>query len=295
MAQVEDPYQIWFKRKAITAFFPYAVWLERGGERRMIDAFLGIVRATAFGAFMWTAIGPLAPAVFNRASPRTVILASPHIPWDSGSCDENVVARWAAAASEIPDTEEIGQNIVDALLHIASVNSLQQHIPVDIWAWLKKRPSLPPVCLGRSIGTKGDIVRRVRELGDAEILKSYFPLVWSERDCICDESGLVEMQISIREDFNGIGLEHQRKALVERLDYVLGQLNQGPGHPKQPEPRIGEDDVQRAKGQYERLKDTALEMMVTRTPFRLINIFDHSLQWILTGSHSTFICALPLL
>ena len=103
------------------------------------------------------------------------------------------------------------------------------------------------------------------------------------------------MQISIREDFNGIGLEHQRKALVERLDYVLGQLNRGPGHPKQSEPQIGEDDIQRAKGQYERLKDTALEMMVTRTPFRLINIFDHSLQWILTGSHSTFICALPLL
>jgi len=285
MARVGDLYQIWSKRKAITAFFPFAVWQEGCGEHRVIDAFFDVARPSGSGAFMWTAIGSLTHTLFNQASPRTVVLASPHVSWNSELRDENVVARWAAAALEIPYTEEVGRNVVDTLLHVASVDSLRQQIPVGIWAWLNKRPPLPPVCLGRSVGTGGKVVRMVRELGNTEILESYFLLVWSEWDQIFDESGLTEMHTSIREDFDGIGQGHRRSTFVERLHHVLGQLDQGAGYLKQSKPWLDEDDVQHAKGQYEKLKNTALEVereateILTRTPSKLTKIFD-SLTWV---------------
>jgi len=279
MAQVGDPGQIWTKRKAITALFSYAVWQEQGGERRTIDAFLNVARASESDAFMWAVIGPFIPALFNQASPRTIVLTSPHVPWDSGSCDEDSVAKWAAAASEIPVTEEVGQNVIDALLHIASIDSLRQYIPLDIWAWLKRRPSLPPICLGRSMGTGENVVRLVRQLGDAEILTSYFLLVWSEWD-FTDDIGCAEMQVSIQEDLHGIRLGHHRRALVERLDHVLRQLDRGPQYLKQSKSWISEAGVQLAKERYNQLKYTVLEVdreateILTRTPFRLVNHFD---------------------
>lgn len=52
MARVEDLDRIWSKRKAIKAFFSYAVRRERGGALRMVDALLGIARAPNIGTLV---------------------------------------------------------------------------------------------------------------------------------------------------------------------------------------------------------------------------------------------------
>lgn len=99
-----------------------------------------------------------------------------------------------------PYSEEVGRSVIDALLQIASEDSLRPHIPVGVWVWLKRQPYLPPVCAGWYLGTSSDIVHHIRGLGDIEILKSYFLLVWSEWD-YPDEDGFAETQVSIKEDF----------------------------------------------------------------------------------------------
>jgi len=299
----QDPYKIQSKRKAVTAFFPYAVWRERDGESRMIDAFLGAARTSGSRMSLWRAIKPFVPTLFNAASPRTIVLTSPHVPWHSDLHDKkNVVTRWAAAAAAlaVPYTAEIGQSVTDALLHIASVDALQPYIPISSWSWLNKRPSLPPICLGRPRGTKKCVVRRVRKLGDIEILKSYFLLVWSEWDSIGWSDGAAEMRDSIRKEFGGIGMGHHREDLVKRLDHILGELDRGLGYLKQHKLWIDEDDVRRAKEQYGKLKEVLLEVdrgameILTRTSSRMIILFYSHTWWKYTESHSTFVCALPL-
>ena len=149
--------------------------------------------------------------------------------------------------------------MINALLQIASIDSLRSHIPIDLWAWLKKLPPLPPVCRGRRTGKKEAVVLHVRQLGDIEILKSYFLLIWSEWNFLFI-SGLDEMQISIREDFAGIELRHHREDLVERLDHVLGQLDRGLGYIEQHQPDINPYQLHRAKMDYKMLKEVLLEV-----------------------------------
>src|ERR1700753_3916763 len=97
------------------------------------------------------------------------------------------VVWWGAATSAVPYTKELGKRVVDALLGIAFVDCLRPHIPVTAWAWLKRLPLLPRSCRGRTNGTTSDIVHHVRGLGDIEILKSYFLLIWSEWNSLNDE------------------------------------------------------------------------------------------------------------
>ena len=163
------------------------------------------------------------------------------------------------AVSAVPYSEEVGRSVVDALLHIASVYSLLPHIPVDSWSRLNKRPSLPPVCLGRSTGTLRAIVRQVRTFGDIEIFMSCLLLVWSEWDPV-DYLGFADMCTSIREYFSGIGMGGDRGDLVERLDQVLEGLDRGLGFLKKRKPSICGYNIQRAKGQYVRLKGILLEV-----------------------------------
>jgi hypothetical protein len=207
------------KRKAISVLLPYAVRQQRDGKCGMLDALLRAVGASA--RLMWTHVGQYIPTLFNEASPQAIVLVSPYVNWERLNDREDLIPRWATAALAAPEIEEVDRSVVETLLHIASIDSLQPHIPVSIWVWLKKRPSLPPVCLGRSYGTKGDVVRHVRALGDIEILKSYFLLVWSERGSINQDGSLTEMQISIREDFGGVVMGRHRQDLIERLDYIL--------------------------------------------------------------------------
>jgi hypothetical protein len=275
----EDP-AVESKRKAISSLFPYSVRLERDGQREMIDAIIRVASKSTSGWFMWYRIEPYVTTWFNEPSSPSldwaIILAAPLADWGSKSCTQSAVAKWAAVASTIPYSEAVGRNVVDALLQIAYRDRLRPHIPIEIWAWLKRRPSLPPVCRGRYRSTGSDVVHHIRGLGDIELLKSYLFAVWSEWDYLYD-SGLLEMEIVIREEFDGMVMWRDREDLIERLDHVLGQLDRGLDYFKRHNPKIGEDHIARAKRQYGRLKDVLVtvdeEVMKTlsRTPPNLIH------------------------
>ena len=277
MAQVGDLDQIWSKRKAIVALFPYIVWQDQGGNRRVVDAFLGIAKTPKIGTLL---AGPIT-RLFEEASPdstnRLVMLLSPYACWGS-ILDGNTATWWAAAVTAVPYTEEVGQSVVDTLLQIVS-EELCMYIPIDTWAWLTKRPYLPPICEGRLVGTMSRVVRRVRELGDVEILESYLLLVWSEYDTIY-LSGITEMCASIREDLGGIGMGRHREVLIDRLDHILGQLDMGLEYLEQQNPDLEEYHVPEAKAQYKKLKRVLLEVdretleVLTRMPFKMINSFN---------------------
>ena len=179
MAESADPNPIRSKHKAISALFSY--FLARYRSRWMVDTFSRLASTSESGEFMWRRVGPYITTLFDEQTPPfpdiLIVLASPYVRWHGSLQDENAVARWATAASAIPHTKEAGKAVVDALLQIASNDSLRPHIPVDVWAWLETRPSLPPKCVGRSVGSREEVVRRVRTLGDVEILKSYLLLV----------------------------------------------------------------------------------------------------------------------
>jgi len=272
-----------FKSMALTVFFPYVVHQAQNGQHEMLDAFFNALRACWEPWSMWHCIEPLVPILLNVEGPvskkQAVILASPHLPW--WHCrDQHLVRLWVAAVSEVPYTNEICQSVVDTLLQIASNDQLQPHIPVGMWQWLNKHPTLPPVCAGRAYGSAPGVVKLVHGLGDAEILKSYLLLVWSELDCLYSQwmgyyGGLdylspVEiahasrdpavMCASIRQAFSGVGMGHHQKELLQKLDHILEQLDLGLDHLQQYKPSLMEQGVQLMKGQYGQLKEVLLEI-----------------------------------
>ena len=252
------------KYKAIGTLFPYAIRLEKAGQQEMIDAILCAARASnsIFEGFKWRHIGTYITMVFDESSPpsldRTITFASPHIHWNQDLNTSNAVTRWAAAVLAVPYSEEVVQSAANTLLGISGINSLQQYIPADIWMFLTKRPSLPPVCWGRSNGSRRSTVTHVRGLRNIEILKSYLLLVWSEWDCI-HPSGLVEMQASIKEDFGGIEMWWHRDDLIKRLNYIQRQLDLELEYFKEHQPHIDEDGIRQRKEQYGELKIALLE------------------------------------
>ena len=280
MAQAEDQQLLHAKRKAISGLFPYVLWQDRVGQQDMLDALSRVVMTSHPEQSVWHHVERYIDTLSNKPNPISldyvITLASPHISWDNGMHNENMVARWAAAASAVPYTEEVGQFVVDTLLQIASVDSLRPHIPSDIWGWLNKRPSLPPVCRGRSPGTREGVVCQVRELGDIAIIKSYLLLVWSEWEGLPSDRGFAEMCALVREDFSGIGMGRHREDLIERLDHVLGQLNRGLEYLQRHRPSLRERNIQRAKEKHGGLKRVLLEVdreamdVLARTPSNLI-------------------------
>ena len=261
MIGTADPDPIYSKRKAITAFFPFAAWRGRNGQHRMLDTLLYTARASGEQGFMWYYIKPVVTMLLNEESPvplkQAVILLSPHLTWWNFTDDKHLTQSWAAATSAIPYTHDVGQCVVDTLLLIGSQDSLRPHLPVGMWSWLNKRPSLPPICIGRSSGTEQDSVQTVRGLGDIETLTSYLLLVWSEWDGIL--SGFEEMRTSIKEDFSGIETEHHRRELLQRLDHVLEQLDRGLAHLLQQKPNLPMSHIWVAKAQYGELREVLLE------------------------------------
>ena len=149
--------------------------------------------------------------------------------------------------------------MVTTLLQILGNESLRRHIPIDIWAWLKQRPPLPPVCRERSLASQGSIVHHIREIGDIEILKSYLLLILSEWDPLWTD-GFAEVEVLIREDFNGIGMWCHRGDLIKRLDDIQGQLDRGLEYFQQHKPEIDEGDLEVGKEQHVRLKNALLEV-----------------------------------
>lgn len=263
MIEVANPDQIYSKRKAITAFYPYAAWQERNGQRDMLDVSLHTVRASKRQGFMWDCIVPLVTKLLSEENPvslkRAAILVLPHVPWWRFTGLKRLIQLWAEATLAVPYTDEICQSVVDTLLQVASNDTLRPHIPIDMWSWLNKRPFLPPACAGHYLGSTRDVVQIVRALGDVNILTSYLFLVWSEWGNPHSD-GLDEMYTSVREDFSGTGVGHHREDLLQRLDRVLGQLELGFDHLRQHKPSLGVDDIRLMKEQYGKLREILLEV-----------------------------------
>jgi len=293
LAEAEVPDELRSKRKAITTLLPYAIWLEQDGQPEILDTFLHAVRASKTLYFTWSRANQFAGTLFSEASPRAIVLASPYILRKAPGRDD-MVQRWAAAASVVPYTEEVAQSVVEALLQIAFNHELLPHL-TNIWSWLTKRPSLPPVSMGRSLGIHPNTINVVRELGDTEILKSYLLLVWSEWNRIWYKGSFDEMCASTREDFGGIGMGHHRADLIQRLDHILVQLDRGLEYLKQHNPDLNEDSVRRMGDQYGELRNILLGMnieAIARTSYPMV-----ILPCILTEtdvhriSHNVYVCA----
>ena len=243
------------KRKAINTLFPYAIFLEQGGQHGMINQILRVARVSDselpnLGKFMWHHVELYISRLFEKRSPtslnRIIALISPYVPWEGTLNNTAAVSRWAAAASTITYTEEVGQNVIDALLQIASINFLRAHIPIEIWRWLKRRPPLPIVFRGLYAPRYRSTVVRVRRLGDLDILKSYLLLVWTDQRVF---SVIDEMRSAIK-DFGGVGMERHREELIERLDQVIEQLDRRQRSPLERE----------ARAQYAKLRRALLEV-----------------------------------
>ena len=246
------------KCKAFSALFPYAAHQARGGDRGMFDVILNVALTSTSWGFMWQSIDPYITSLFDESNPphlhQAVILASPCADWDSWRYTPNAVARWSAAVLATPYSEEIGRNVVDALLQIASNKTLRPHIPAKIWEWLKRRPSLPPVSRGRQRGIAAGLVYQIQGFKKIEILKSYLLLVWSEWEFV-NQIICMMMRSVIREEFSGIAMQRHREDLIERLNHILGQLDQGLEYFKQRQPQTSEHDIERRTRNYGVLKE----------------------------------------
>ena len=271
------------KRKAITILFPYAILREENRQQKILDVFLDAAKATQLVRFWWRRVQPFMNALLDGtshvSSKRALMLASPYIPWREWGFGQGPARVWAAAASTVPKEEEIAPSVVDALLQIASLKPFPPHIYGDSWSWLKLRPSLPPVCKGRNVGSNSYVVQMIRNLKDIEILKSYLLLIWSEWDSLYDD-GYFRMRISIREDFSGINMSSHRADLLQRLDHILAQLDRGLERLRRDKPELNEVDLQGREVQYRRLRETLLEVdrgvlgVLTRTSPRPITIVE---------------------
>jgi hypothetical protein len=141
-----------------------------------------------------------------------------------------MISKWLAAISVAPRTKEIAGSVVGALLQIAANRDLRPSIPAEVWLWLNERPPLPSACRGLFPGSYRDVVQTVRGLDDIGILTSYLIITWSEWNPL-DHDGLAEMRMSCHEDFKGIEMGYHRVELIQRLDYILGELEQRPRRP----------------------------------------------------------------
>ena len=254
MVETAVPGTVFLKRKAIGTLFSYAVSQEREGRHEMFSTFLRVAKVLVF---LWHHLDPLVVALLAEESPiplkRVAILTLPHTSWWVLPGREHQIQPWVAAASAVPYSDDIGRSVVDTLLLIAHLDPLSPHIPVGMWSWLNKRPSLYPICVGRFWGSQRNVLRRIRALGDIKILVSYLLLVWSEWDSF-GITDFYEMCTSIREDFSGPQMEDHRQDLLRRLDYVLRRLDLGLEHYRQHKPGLSGGDIQQMKAQYGKLK-----------------------------------------
>ena len=235
-------------RKAISALIPYAIFLERGGQRRMVDVISRAARASSkHDRFVWNRVLPYIAAIFDKPNPPSLNwvleLAAPHVLARDRPRNEKEATR---KATTISYTGEASRNVVNGLLQIAFTDPLQ--------------PQIPDGFPGESGGAGRDLTRQVRALGNIEILKSYLLLAWSGYSPIDEQSGgLAEMLASIREDFSGIGMGRHREELIERLNLILGRSDLE-HHRRYESPNLRDSDTQRAKEQYEELRRVLLEV-----------------------------------
>ena len=247
MVEATNPPLIISKRKAINSLIPYAIFLEQNGQQVMVDAIFRAARASNSAKFMWHHIMRYTSRLFETRSPsslnRVILLVSPHAPWRDTLNNAIAVSRWARAASTIAYTEEVCQSIIEALFQISYIDILRPHIPIEMWGWVKRHPSLASTYKGKLKEVNPRTIAYVHRLGDIEILKSYLLLTWTQ-DGALHSNTLHELESLIRKEFSGIEMEHHRKDLIEQLDRVLGRFDR------------------RAVVQYRGLKDLLLELDV---------------------------------
>ena len=258
IAEAEDPTKLRTKGKAVITLLPYAISRERDGEPEMLDAFLYAARALGVMRLMERYANALIRTTLHEATPRAIVLVSPLFPWNWLAAGGGSIQLWVAAASAVQHTEEVAQCVVDTLMQIASVKEVSRHITIDVWSWLTKRPTFPPNWSGHFYGSRPHILKAVRELRDIEILTSYFVLVWSEWQPLQNDV-FDEMCTSLQEDFGTVGMDHCRFDLVQRLDQVLGRLDQGLENLQRHSPYLSEGDLQKAIDQYGKLKNIMQE------------------------------------
>lgn len=289
-----DSSLLYAKRKAITAILPYIIQVEKNGNHEALQVFLHAVKASKHQDFIWRHIDPFILTLLKQASPLAAILISPYLNWTSPQSSD-WVEIWKFAVFLAPNTEEVSCSVVDTLLQVASVGSLQPHIPAHLWSLVKGQPALPPICRGRSVGSVGSVLQLVRELGDIDILKSYLLLTWSEWDC--PSSGLDGIHTLIWY-FSGIGMFQYRADLLQHLDHILTQLNLGLDHFREQKPSISGNIIQQMKDQYGEFRELLLEADREAMSTLACKSYQYSVHFLFTDSgiayHATFTCAIPL-
>jgi len=148
--------------------------------------------------------------------------------------------------------------VVDALLQIAFNPDLRPLIPADVWLWLNERPSLPSESRGHLVGGHHDIFRTVRGLNNIGVLTSYLSLVWP----MDSDGDFAETQMSVREDFNGVGAGRHQAELIQRVDEFLGESDWEPGDYR----RVKSEEI---KGILREVDQEATEIL-NRTPHSFI-------------------------
>lgn len=244
------------KHNAICALLPYAILLENHGQQRVANAIMHVVRASKDYYFMSPTPPPYITTLLGKpTSPFRnwlITLLGPCAGWGDGLHGEDTAVGWATAASTVPDAEEVVRSVIGTLMQITDIDSIRLHIPIETWAWLKKWRSLPVADWGKFPKATPDAVRYIRGLGDLEIMRSYFLLVFSDW-CGAPADTFHEVESSIKGEFGGIGMQCQREDLLNQLDSVREEV-----HAKRE--RNGEDHCSVKLDQYWRLKKVLLEM-----------------------------------
>jgi len=223
-------YQVpdWQQAEAIRVPFWYAVHQERCGDASFFDAIVRLAGKQPNQNTLRELLWPLdVPKMFTHASPRAIIHVTPHLglATEPISATRDLISEWLAAVSVTPRTEEVARSVVITLLQIAVNGDLWLSIPADVWLWFNERPSLPPPSSGDIFWkSRRSIVRTVRGLNNTEILASYLIMVWSKWEHIFNVD-YPEMRMSVHDSFRGIGMGCHRVELIQRLDYVLGELD----------------------------------------------------------------------
>ena len=169
---------------------------------------------------------------------------------------------WIKAASMLPYTDDVGRSVVETLFDMVS-SHLSPHIPMVAWDWLNRRPVLPPKSVAFRSGAIGSMVQIIRELRDTRLIVSYLHIIWSEW-CQLGSYGVLVMRQLIREELGGIGAAEHHTDLIQKLDYVLSQLDQLQGV-----------SLLLVEGEYEELRRELLEV-------------DEEAMGILTGMLSSY-------
>jgi len=188
---------------------------------------------------------------------------------DVFSCDDRFLEHasdigamlqlWIAVASSLPYSNDVGMEVVHALLKMAPKDNLRRYIPAIAWEWLKKRPIL----LSRPWNFKREsmdiVVQTVRKLGDIELTASLLFIIIQS---MANELYPPVCKEMLRISWEGLGEVGYRADLVQLLDDTMSRFE-------------GWNPI---KQQYDELRSEVDKREVK----------------LLAGCHSIFMCALPL-